>query len=316
MAGARARNFRWYVCGLLFFATTINYVDRQVLGLLKPVLEKELGWSEADYGWIIFAFQAAYGLMMPLAGRLIDWAGTRLGYAAAVAFWSLAAMAHALARGAADFRLVRFALGLSESANFPAAIKTVAGWFPQRERAMATGIFNSGANVGAILAPLAVPYLALRYGWRSAFLVTGAIGLMKAQMIAGKRPNQSAHPIGGLYIEMRIRHQAADLGQGARQGRASLQAHPLVEHQRIVPEAVMEMVKGAIAQGAFHPRQSRQPCDHAGHGGGAAVMRFRQASRSLIVCGGQVAQRRVAQGAPPSRYSVGAVFASPPHGFV
>jgi len=178
MAGARARNFRWYVCGLLFFATTINYVDRQVLGLLKPVLEKELGWSEADYGWIIFAFQAAYGLMMPLAGRLIDWAGTRLGYAAAVAFWSLAAMAHALARGAADFRLVRFALGLSESANFPAAIKTVAGWFPQRERAMATGIFNSGANVGAILAPLAVPYLALRYGWRSAFLVTGAIGFV------------------------------------------------------------------------------------------------------------------------------------------
>ena len=178
MSGARAVNFRWYICGLLFFATTVNYIDRQVLGLLKPVLEKELGWSDANYGWIVFAFQTAYALMMPFAGRLIDWAGTRLGYAAAVAFWSLAAMAHALARGALGFGLARFALGLSESANFPAAIKTVADWFPQRERALATGIFNSGANVGAILAPLAVPYLALHYGWRSAFVVTGAIGFV------------------------------------------------------------------------------------------------------------------------------------------
>jgi ACS family hexuronate transporter-like MFS transporter len=178
MAATRAVNFRWYICGLLFFATTVNYIDRQVLGLLEPVLAKELGWSEADYGWIVFAFQAAYALMMPFAGRLIDWAGTRLGYATAVAFWSLAAMAHALARGALGFGLARFALGLSESANFPAAIKTVADWFPQRERALATGIFNSGANVGAILAPLAVPYLAIYYGWRSAFVVTGAIGFV------------------------------------------------------------------------------------------------------------------------------------------
>ena len=168
---------RWYVCGLLFFATTINYVDRQVLGLLKPVLEKQLRWNEADYGWIVFAFQLAYALMMPFAGRLIDWAGTRLGYAVAVALWSVAAMAHALARSAMGFGVARFALGLSESANFPAAIRTVADWFPQRERALATGIFNSGANIGAILAPLAVPFLALHYGWRSAFIVTGAAGM-------------------------------------------------------------------------------------------------------------------------------------------
>lgn len=178
MEDARLPTFRWYVCGLLFFATTINYVDRQVLALLKPVLEKELGWREAEYGWIVFAFQLAYAVMMPLAGRLIDWAGTRLGYAVAVAAWSLAAMAHALARSALGFGVARFGLGLSESANFPAAIRTVADWFPQRERALATGIFNSGANVGAILAPLVVPYLALHYGWRSAFLGTGAIGFV------------------------------------------------------------------------------------------------------------------------------------------
>jgi ACS family hexuronate transporter-like MFS transporter len=172
-----AARLRWYICGLLFFATTVNYVDRQVLGLLKPALEKEFGWREADYGWIVFAFQLAYALMMPFAGRLIDWAGTRVGYAVAVALWSAAAMAHALARSALGFGIARFGLGLSESANFPAAIRTVADWFPQRERALATGIFNSGANIGAILAPLAVPYLALHYGWRSAFIVTGAAGL-------------------------------------------------------------------------------------------------------------------------------------------
>ena len=177
LARQSAPRLRWYVCGLLFFATTINYVDRQVLGLLKPALEKEFGWREADYGWIVFAFQLAYALMMPIAGRLIDWAGTRLGYAVAVAMWSAAAMAHSLAHSAMGFGIARFALGLSESANFPAAIRTVADWFPQRERALATGIFNSGANIGAILGPLAVPYLALHYGWRAAFIATGAAGL-------------------------------------------------------------------------------------------------------------------------------------------
>jgi ACS family hexuronate transporter-like MFS transporter len=169
---------RWYICGLLFFATTINYIDRQVLGLLKPVLEKDLGWRESDYGWIVFAFQFAYALMMPFAGRLIDKLGTRLGYMLAVVVWSIAAMAHSLARDALQFGLARFALGFGESANFPAAIKTVADWFPQRERALATGIFNSGANIGAVVAPLVVPYLAVHYGWRSAFIFTGAVGFV------------------------------------------------------------------------------------------------------------------------------------------
>ncbi|MBI4902551.1 MAG: MFS transporter [Acidobacteria bacterium] len=176
--GAHWKHFRWYICGLLFFATTINYIDRQVLGLLKPVLEKELGWSETDYGWIVFAFQLAYALMMPVAGRLIDWLGTRLGYALAVILWSIAAILHAPARNAFEFQIARFALGLGESANFPAAIKTVADWFPQRERALATGIFNSGANIGAVFAPIVVPFLAVTVGWRAAFVVTGAIGFL------------------------------------------------------------------------------------------------------------------------------------------
>ena len=166
------------ICGLLFFATTINYIDRQVLSLLKPVLEKELGWNESQYGWIVFGFQLAYGLMMPLAGRMLDWLGTRLGYLLAVTLWSIAAMLHALAGSAMQFGAARFALGFGESANFPAALKTVTNWFPRRERALATGIFNSGSNIGAVAAPLVVPYLALHFGWRSAFVATGAVGFV------------------------------------------------------------------------------------------------------------------------------------------
>lgn len=173
-----AAPFRWAICGLLFFATTVNYIDRQVIGLLKPVIEKDLGWSEADYAWIVFAFQAAYAAMMPVAGRFIDKIGTRLGYLIAVAVWSIAAMCHALAGNAVQFGAARFALGLGESANFPAALKVVAGWFPLRERTLATGLFNSGANVGAIIAPLCVPWLAIHWGWRSAFLITGALGVL------------------------------------------------------------------------------------------------------------------------------------------
>ncbi len=170
-------HLRWYICGLLFFATTGNYVDRQVISLLKPLLEQEFHWSEATYGWIVFAFQLAYAIMMPLAGRAIDALGTRLGYLLAMSVWSLAAMAHALAGSAFGFGAARFALGIGESANFPAALKTVAHWFPRRERALATGIFNSGANVGALLVPLVVPYLVIRFGWRSAFVATGIPGL-------------------------------------------------------------------------------------------------------------------------------------------
>ena len=169
---------RWLICGLLFFASTINYIDRQVLGLLKPVLEKDLGWNEADYGWIVSAFQIAYGLMMPLAGRVIDWLGVKVGYTLSVVVWSVAAMGHALAGNAFQFSAARFSLGIGESANFPAAIKAVAHWFPKRERAFATGIFNSGTNIGALVAPWMVPILAERWGWRSAFVVTGSLGFL------------------------------------------------------------------------------------------------------------------------------------------
>jgi ACS family hexuronate transporter-like MFS transporter len=169
---------RWYICGLLFFATTVNYVDRQVIGILKPTLERELHWNEASYGWVVFAFQCAYALMMPFVGRLIDRIGTRLGYALAVVVWSAASMFHSVARTTWQFAIARFALGLGESANFPAAIRTVADWFPRRERALATGIFNSGSNVGAIIAPLLVPVVALHLGWRASFLVTGGLDLV------------------------------------------------------------------------------------------------------------------------------------------
>ena len=169
-------HYRWTICALLFFATTINYIDRQVLGILAPILEQEIGWSEADYGFIVTAFQAAYALGLLLVGRMMDVLGTKKGYSIAMILWSIAAMGHALARSAFGFGVARFALGLGESGNFPAAIKTVAEWFPKKERALATGIFNAGSNVGAVVAPLVVPWITLTYGWQEAFIVTGAIG--------------------------------------------------------------------------------------------------------------------------------------------
>jgi len=172
------RHLRWYICGLLFFATTVNYVDRQVLGMLKPILEGQLGWSEKDFGWVVAAFVTAYAIMMPIAGRIMDWLGTRLGYTLAVLVWSMASMAHSLARGPLQFAIARFALGIGEAANFPAAIKTVAEWFPKRERALATGIFNSGSNLGAVVAPMLVPFVAALLGWRAVFLVTGGLDLI------------------------------------------------------------------------------------------------------------------------------------------
>lgn len=169
---------RWTVCALLFFATTINYVDRQVLSILAKTLETSIGWDSIQYGYITAAFQAAYAIGLLCAGRLIDRLGTRLGYAIAITLWSLAAMAHAAAASAFTFGVARALLGLGEAANFPACIKTVAEWFPKSERALATGIFNSGANIGAVVAPLVVPWLAASYGWQSAFLATGAIGFV------------------------------------------------------------------------------------------------------------------------------------------
>lgn len=170
--------YRWTICALLFFATTINYIDRQVLGILAPLLEKEIGWSESQYGLIVTSFQAAYALGMLLVGRMMDVLGTKRGYSLSVSFWSLAAMAHALANSAIGFGFARFFLGLGEAGNFPAAIKTVAEWFPKKERALATGIFNAGSNVGAIIAPLVVPWIAVTLGWREAFIITGAIGFI------------------------------------------------------------------------------------------------------------------------------------------
>lgn len=168
------------ICALLFYATTVNYMDRQVLGLLKPILAKDLGWGESDFGWMVFFFQASYALMMPVAGRIIDALGTRIGYAMAALVWGLASMSHSLATTSTQFKLARFALGVGESANFPAAIKTVADWFPRKERALAAGIFNSGSNLGALIAPLFVPLVTATLGWRSVFLVTGGLDLIWA----------------------------------------------------------------------------------------------------------------------------------------
>ncbi|MBZ5632527.1 MAG: MFS transporter [Acidobacteriia bacterium] len=165
--------YRWRICALLFFATTINYIDRQVLGVLAPYLQPIIGWNELQYGYIVTSFQAAYAVGLLIAGGVIDRLGTRIGYAISIAVWSLAAMSHALVRSVIGFALARFALGLGEAGNFPAAIKTVAEWFPRKERALATGIFNSGSNVGAIVAPLTVPWITLRLGWHWAFVFTG-----------------------------------------------------------------------------------------------------------------------------------------------
>jgi len=170
--------YRWTICALLFFATTINYMDRQVLGLLAPTLQREIGWSESQYGAIVSWFTLAYALGFLVMGRVMDRIGTRLGFAWSVVVWSFAAMGHAFASTAVGFSVARFALGLGESGNFPGALKTVAEWFPAKERGLATGIFNAGTNVGSILTPLVVPWLTIEYGWRAAFVVVGSLGFL------------------------------------------------------------------------------------------------------------------------------------------
>jgi len=177
-AGTRLGRVRWTVCAMLFAATSINYMDRQVIAILKPTLEHSIGMTEVSYGYIVDAFQIAYAIGLLAAGRLIDKLGTRIGYMLVMAVWSFSAMGHALASTVLEFGFARFFLGLGESGNFPAAIKTVAEWFPQNERSLATGIFNSGANVGAILAPAIVPWVTLRYGWHAAFLTTGLFSVL------------------------------------------------------------------------------------------------------------------------------------------
>jgi ACS family hexuronate transporter-like MFS transporter len=166
------------ILALLFFATTINYIDRQIIGILKPYIAGDLSWSELDYGLIVTAFQIAYAVGLLFSGFIIDRFGTRLGYSVAVAVWSVAGMFHAAARNALNFAYARFFLGLGESANFPSAIKTVAEWFPQKERAHATGWFNSGSAIGSIVAPLIVSGITLSLGWRWAFIITGALGII------------------------------------------------------------------------------------------------------------------------------------------
>jgi ACS family hexuronate transporter-like MFS transporter len=193
-AAERVGRFRWVICALLFAATALNYVDRQSIAILQPLLAHEYHWSETDYGNIVFAFQLAYAVGYIVFGKLIDRIGARGGYALAVAIWTVAHVAHAWASSLTDFIVARFAIGLGESGNFPAGLKAVAEWFPKRERALATGIFNAGTNIGAIVTPLIVPAIALTLGWRAAFLITGSFTVVWLVVwLAVYRPPR-AHP--------------------------------------------------------------------------------------------------------------------------
>lgn len=170
--------YRWRICALLFFATTINYIDRQVIGILKPILEQEFHWTETQYGEIVMVFSACYAFGLLVFGRFVDKVGTKVGYTVSIVVWSIAAVAHAFAKSTFGFAAARAILGLGEAGNFPVAIKSVAEWFPKKERALATGIFNSGANIGAVAAPAVVPWLAADYGWQEAFIWTGVVGFV------------------------------------------------------------------------------------------------------------------------------------------
>jgi ACS family hexuronate transporter-like MFS transporter len=192
--GSRIGKVRWTICAMLFVATSINYMDRQVISILKPTLEHSIGMTEIGYGYVVSAFQFAYALGLLAAGRFVDKVGTRIGYIVIMAVWSLSAMGHALANTVLEFGIARFCLGIGESGNFPAAIKTVAEWFPQSERSFATGIFNSGTNLGAILAPIIVPWVTIRYGWHAAFLVTGAFSAIWIVLWYSKYRKPADHP--------------------------------------------------------------------------------------------------------------------------
>ncbi len=214
LSETRLGRVRWRICAMLFVATSINYMDRQVIGLLKPTLEHSIGLTEVDFGYIIAAFQVAYAVGLVAAGRLVDRLGSRLGYTLIMGTWSLAAMAHALARTALGFGIARFFLGLGEAGNFPAAIKTIADWFPQRERSLATGIFNSGANVGAILAPALVPWVTLRFGWPAAFLSTGIFSLLWiAWWYTNYRKPQDHPTLTGEELRYIYEHAAEQMGE-------------------------------------------------------------------------------------------------------
>jgi ACS family hexuronate transporter-like MFS transporter len=184
---------RWVIVALLFTATAINYVDRQMIGLLKPTLQEEFSWNETTYAGIVFWFQVAYAAGYIVFGNVVDRVGARFGYAAAFIIWTAAHMLHGAARSVFGFAAVRFMLGIGESGNFPAGLKAVTEWFPRKERAFATGLFNAGANVGAIITPLIVPALTIAYGWRAAFVITGAVSLiwLVAWLAVYRRPRES-----------------------------------------------------------------------------------------------------------------------------
>ena len=212
VAGATQRvgRYRWVVVGLLFAATAINYVDRQMIGVLKPTLAAEMHWSETDYANIVFWFQAAYAIGYLGFGRLVDAIGARLGYTVAIIIWTIAHVAHGGVHSVTQFAFARFGLGVGESGNFPAGIKAVAEWFPQKERAFAIGLFNAGANVGAIITPLLVPWLTIQYGWRFAFIATGIFGVvwLAAWLIFYRRPQE--HPRVGAAELAYIQQDPAD----------------------------------------------------------------------------------------------------------
>ncbi len=178
MDNTKTGNYRWVICALLFFATTINYVDRQILGYLKPTLEVEFNWTESDYANIVTIFAACYAFGYIIFGNFIDKIGSKLGYSVSIIIWSVAAIAHAFVKSTFGFGAARAVLGLGEAGNFPAAVKAVAEWFPKKERALATGIFNSGTSIGAVAAPILVPWLLGAYGWQEAFIITGALGFI------------------------------------------------------------------------------------------------------------------------------------------
>jgi ACS family hexuronate transporter-like MFS transporter len=177
-SGLKIPGLRWAICGLLFIGTLVNYIDRGTIAILAPDLKKMFHWSDSNYGWIVSSFMVAYAIMMLAFGGIIDRVGTRIGYALAMMWWSLAAMGHALARGVMSFALARFMLGAGEAGNFPASIKAVAEWFPKRERALATGIFNSATAVGTVISYPIVGWIFLRWGWQAAFIGTGALGII------------------------------------------------------------------------------------------------------------------------------------------
>ena len=211
----RRFGYRWTIVALLFIATTINYIDRQVLGILAPTLQRELNWTETNYGDIVSWFSLMYAFGFLLAGHLIDRFGIKRGLGAAVVGWSLAAMAHALARTATGFSIARAMLGLSESAIFPGALKAIAEWFPKRERALAAGLSNAATNMGAILAPLVVPAIALRWGWQSAFIITGALGLVWLVLWIPLYGDPSKHPRVTPEEFRHIRSDGVELAPGS-----------------------------------------------------------------------------------------------------